>query len=70
MKRFVLNKIKIAKLAELKGKGPVPDENSVYVQECLSSICNSSSGIMPCTNTSIEGCEVTDPVGTSDTLPV
>ncbi len=74
MKRFALNKISIAKLANLqtiKGGLDTPPENSIRPNECTNptaidctSIDCTSAGAAPCTLTSIQGDLTTDPIGT------
>ncbi|WP_298417597.1 hypothetical protein [uncultured Kordia sp.] len=76
MKRFALNKIKIAQLINaqtIKGKGVDPSGTTVDLQECASDPCPSNlqsctSGVMPCTNTSIDGHDATNP-SVPNTLP-
>lgn len=77
MKRFALNKIKIAKLANLKtikGGLEAPIRDSLLITECADETndCTAdgcmSIGATPCTNTSIDGQLTTDPVGTDDTI--
>lgn len=79
MKRFALNKIKIAKLANLKiikGGLEAPVGNSILITECSDETndCTAdgcmSMGATPCTNTSIDGQLTTDPAGTNDTIPL
>ncbi len=79
MKRFALNKIKIAKLANLKtikGGLEAPIRGSLLITECVDETndCTAdgcmSIGAAPCTNTSIDGQLTTDPVGTNDTIPL
>lgn len=69
MKRFALNKISIAKLANLqtiKGGLDTPPENSIRPNECTNptAIDCTSAGAAPCTLTSIQGDLTTDPIGT------
>jgi hypothetical protein len=74
MKRFVLNKINIAKLADLhiiKGGVDTPNEISVIIGECsdLATDGCATGGTMPCTLTSSASELTSDPIGT-DTLPL
>jgi hypothetical protein len=70
MKRFALNKIKIAKLVriqEIKGGKATPNSASADLQVCVTDDdCITENGMscaeMVCTNTSIDGQVVTDPV--------
>ncbi|MBC8754141.1 hypothetical protein H2O64_05625 [Kordia sp. YSTF-M3] len=68
MKRFALNKIKIAKLVriqEIKGGKATPNSASADLQACVTDECVTENGMscaeMVCTNTSIDGQDVTDP---------
>ena len=76
MKRFTLNKIKIAALENLhviRGRGTDKNPTSADLLECISDTCEPSNlqsclvGL--CTNTNGGGHEVTDPIGTEDTTP-
>jgi hypothetical protein len=77
MKRFALNKIKIAKLVNLqtiKGGVDTPSGNSIYPDQCtditsddcITDDC-ATGGTMPCTNTATNGELTSNPVGTGTT---
>jgi hypothetical protein len=68
MKRFALNKIKIARLMEIqeiKGGKATPNATSADLQACITDDCVTENGIscveMLCTNTSIDGHDPTNP---------
>lgn len=76
MKRFALNKISIAKLADLqmiKGGLDTPQGNSLRPNQCTDPTtvdCTGdcpSIGSAPCTHTSLNGDLTTDPIGTGTT---
>ena len=79
MKRFVLNKVKVARLINLqtiRGGVDTPAGTSILVGECTDTVtvdCITDdctfSGTAPCTLTSIQGELTTNPVG-PDTLPL
>ncbi|WP_298509706.1 hypothetical protein [uncultured Kordia sp.] len=78
MKRFALNKIKIARLENLQkiqGKGlDAPNGTTANLDECISITCEPSNLQMSCivgvcTNTSIDTHDITDPIGTGNTTP-
>lgn len=78
MKHFALNKVSIARLENLhkiKGKGLDVPKPSEPIAECLSDNCEPSnmqdcnSGLPPCTNTSIDTHDATDPSDIGTSLP-
>lgn len=72
MKRFALNKIKIAKLVkvqEIKGRGV--DTREITFSIDLQATCTNSNILSCVTNITLEGNDVTDPLGTgTDTIPL